>query len=184
MTESDPEAEGQRRDDEGHEDYGEHTHDGDLSKGVKGWMTGYDEGADANEHDERREHDRPSIGGEHGTMVFVLIERALCHEDGIVVALAKDEGAQDDVDDIELNAQQRHDAQYPQPTDGHRQEGQQRQRQTAERGPEEEEHDAGTRPAYVVKVVGEMGGDGGEEGGLSRGGIRGKRKEERGRRNV
>ena len=140
-------------------------------------MAGYDEGADANEHDERREHDRPSIGGEHGTMVLVLIDRALGHEDGIVVTLAKDEGAQDDVDDIELNAQQRHDTQYPQPTDGHRQEGQQRQRQTAERGPEEEEHDAGTRPAYVVKVVGEMGGDGGEEGGLSRGGIRGKRKE-------
>ena len=117
-------------------------------------------------------------------MVIILIDRTLCHKDGIVVTLTKDEGAQDDVDDIELNAQQRHDTQYPQPTDGHRQERQQRQRQTAERSPKEEEHDAGTRPAYVVKVVGEMGGDGGEEGGLSRGGIRGKRKEEGGRRNV
>ena len=85
-------------------------------------MTGNDERADANEHDERRKENRPSIGGEHGTMVFVLIDRALSHEDGVVVALTKDERAQDDVDDIELNAQQRHDAQYPQPTDGHGQE--------------------------------------------------------------
>ena len=125
MTEAEKEAEGQGRDDEGHEDYGEHTYDGDLSKGVKSRMTGNDEGADANEHDERREEDRPAIGGEHGTMVLVLIDRTLRHEDGIVVTLTKDEGAQDDVDDIELNAQQRHDTQDPQPTDDHRQEGQQ-----------------------------------------------------------
>ena len=128
FREAEPEAEGKRGNDEGHEDYGEHAHDGDLSKGVKGWMTGNDEGADANEHNECREYDRPAIGGKHGTMVLVLIDRTLCHEDGIVVALTKDEGAQDDVDDIELNAQQRHDTQDPQPTDGHRQEGQQRQR--------------------------------------------------------
>ena len=119
FREAEPEAEGQRRDDESHEDDGEHAHDGDLSKGVKGRMTGNDEGADANEHDERREHDRPAIRGEHGTMVFVLIDRTLCHEDGIIVALTKDEGAQNDVDNIELNAQQRHDTQYPQPTDSH-----------------------------------------------------------------
>ena len=125
MRKAEKEAEGQGRDDEGHEDYGEHTDDGDLSEGVKGRMTGNDEGADANEHDERREEDRPSIGGEHGAMVLVFVKRALRHEDGIVVALTKDEGAQDDVDDIELNAQQRHDTQDPQPTDGHRQEGQQ-----------------------------------------------------------
>ena len=122
MTEAEPKAEGQGGDDESHEDYGEHAHDGDLSKGVKGWMTGNDEGTDANEHDECREHDRPAIGGKHGTMVLVLIDRTLCHEDGIVVALTKDEGAQDNVDDIELNAQQRHDTQYPQPTDSHGQE--------------------------------------------------------------
>ena len=126
MTEAEPEAEGQGRNDEGHEDYGEHTYDGDLREGVKGWVTGNDEGTDANEHDERREEDRPSIGGEHGTMVLVLIDRALSHEDGVVVALTKDERAQDDVDDIELNAQQRHDTQDPQPTDSHRQERQQR----------------------------------------------------------
>ena len=125
MRKAEKEAEGQGRDDEGHENYGEHTHDGDLSEGVKGRMTGNDEGSDANEHDERREEDRPSIGGEHRSMVLVFVKRALRHEDGIVVTLTKDEGARDDVDDIKLNAQQRHDTQDPQPTDGHRQEGQQ-----------------------------------------------------------
>ena len=109
MTEFDVETEGKRWDDEGHEDYGEHTHDGDFGEGVKGGMTGYDEGTDTNEHDERREDDRTTIGGEHGTMVLVLIDRALGHEDGIVVTLTEDEGAQDDVDDVELDAQQGHD---------------------------------------------------------------------------
>ena len=124
FREAEPEAEGKRGNDEGHEDYGEHAHDGDLSKGVKGRMTGNDEGADDNEHNECREYDRPAIGGKHGTMVLVLIDRTFCHKDGIVVALTKDEGAQDNVDDIELNAQQRHDTQYPQPTDSHGQERQ------------------------------------------------------------
>ena len=124
FREAEPKVEGQGGYDESHEDYGEHAHDGDISKGVKGRMTGNDEGADANEHDERREEDRPSIGGEHGTMVLVFVKRALRHEDGIVVTLTKDEGAQDVVDDIELNAQQRHNTQYPQPTDSHGQERQ------------------------------------------------------------
>ena len=113
ITEFEPKAEDHRGDDEGHEDHGEHTHDGDLSEGVKGRMTSNDEGADANEHDERREEDRSTIGSQHGTMVLVLIDRTFGHKDGIVVALTKDKGAQNDVDDIELDAQQGHNAKYP-----------------------------------------------------------------------
>ena len=116
-------------------------------------MTGNDQGPDTNEHDERRQDDGSTIGCQHGTMVLVLIDSALRHKDGIVVALAKNKCTQDDINDIELNAQQGHDTQNPQPTDGHREEGQQRQRQTAERGPKEEKHDAGTGPADVVEVV-------------------------------
>ena len=119
MTKSYPKAEGQRRDDEGHEHHGEHTHNGDLGQGMEGGMTGYDEGANTNEHDKRREDDGPAIGGQHGTMVLVLIKGTFGHEDGIVVALAEDEGAQDDIDDIKLDAQQGHDTQDPQPADGH-----------------------------------------------------------------
>ena len=140
---------------------------------MEGWMTGYDQRTNTNEHDTGRQEDGPAIGGQHGSMVLVLIKSALGHEDGIVVALAEDKGAQDDIDDIKLDAQQRHDTQNPQPADGHGQERQQCQRQTAERGPEEEEHDAGTGPANVVEVVGEVGGDGGKEGR----GIRGMRNE-------
>ena len=109
MTKSYPKAEDQRRDDEGHEHHGEHTHNGDLGQRMEGGMTGYDEGANTNEHDKRREDDGPAIGGQHGTMVLVLIKGTFGHEDGIVVALAEDEGAQDDIDDIKLDAQQCHD---------------------------------------------------------------------------
>ena len=72
-------------------------------------MTGYDQRTNTNEHDTGRQEDGPAIGGQHGSMVLVLIKSALGHKDGIVVALAKDEGAQDDIDDIKLDAQQGHD---------------------------------------------------------------------------
>ena len=129
-------------------------------------MTGYDERTNTNEHDTGRQEDGSSIGGQHGSTMGVFIKSSLCHKDGIVVALSENKGAQDDIDNIKLDAQQGHDTQDPQPTDGHGEERQQRQRQTAERGPQEEKHDAGTSPADVVEIVGEMTGDGGEEGGI------------------
>ena len=63
-----------------------------------------------NEHDECRQDDRPSVGGQHGPTMGVLIDGALSHEDRIVVTLTKDERAQNDINDIELDAQQRHDS--------------------------------------------------------------------------
>ena len=160
MTEFDVDSEGQWGNGEGHEDYGEHTHDGDFGEGVKGGMTGYDEGTDANEHDERREEDSPSIGGEHRTMVLVLIERALCHEYGVVVSLAENEGCQDNVDQIKLDSHQGHDAQDPYPTDGHGQESEQGQLYVAEREPKEQEDNEGTGPTHIVEVVCEVAGQG------------------------
>jgi len=112
-------AEDHGRNDKGHEHHGEHAHNGDLSQGMEGWMTGYDERTDTNEHDTSRQEDGTTIGGQHRPTVGVLIDSTLGHEDGIVVALSKDKGAQDDVDDIKLYAQQRHNAQDPQPADGH-----------------------------------------------------------------
>lgn len=97
-------------DDESHEHHGEHAHDGNLRQGVKSRMTGCDERADTNEHDECRQDDRPSVGGQHRPAMGVLIDGALSHEDRIVVTLTKDERAQNDIDDIELDAQQGHDS--------------------------------------------------------------------------
>ena len=84
----------------------------------------------------------------------VLILAALGDEDGVVVALSEDEGGEDDVDDVELDAQQRHDAQYPQPAHRHGEEGEQCQFDAAEGEPEEEEDDGGAGEADVVEVVG------------------------------
>ena len=123
-------------------------------------MPGKDQRSDADEHDQGREGNGTLVGGQHLTAMPALVEAALGHEDGVVVALTKDEGGQDDVDQIELDAQQGHDAQDPYPTDSHGQEGEQGQLYVAEREPEEEEDDEGTGPTHIVEVVCEVAGQG------------------------
>ena len=86
-------------------------------------MTARDECADADEHDEGREDDASFVGGEDRLSVHIFRDAAFGDEDGVVVALAEDEGGQNDVDDVELDAEQRHDAQNPYPADSHRDEG-------------------------------------------------------------
>ena len=117
-------------------------------------MLGKDECADADEHDEGREYDAVLVGSKNGFLVYVLADASLGHEDCIVIALTKNESGKDDVDDIEFNAEQGHDAKNPHPTDSHREEGYDGEFDATEREPEEEEYDERTCPTYVVEVVG------------------------------
>ena len=96
-------------------------------------MLGEDECADADEHYQGREDDAPFVGSKDGAFVNIFRDAALRHEDGVVVALTEDEGGEDDVDDVELDAQQRHDAQNPYPADSHRDEGYDGQLDASER---------------------------------------------------
>lgn len=106
MTVTHEPTEHHRRNDKRHEHHREHAHNSDLGKRVKGWMTGRDEGADTNKHNQCRHKYGTAIRSQHWPSMRVLIDGALGHEDGVVVALTEDKRAQDDIDDIELNAQE------------------------------------------------------------------------------
>ena len=90
----------------------------------------------------------------------MFVDKSFGDEDRIVVALAEDEGGQDDVHDVEPDVEQLHEAEDPQPADGHGQEGHEAQFEPPEREPEEEEDDHAARPADVVEVAGQRIGDG------------------------
>ena len=93
------------------------------------------------------------IRSEHLSSVFLFIDGTLGHEDGIVVALSEDKCSQYHIDDIELYVEQPHQSEYPHPADGHWQEREHRQLQTAEREPQEEEHDAAASPSDIVEII-------------------------------
>ena len=115
-------------------------------------MFGEDERADADEHEDAREDDAVAVVLQHPLAIGVFVEQPFRDEDGIVVALAEDEGGQDDVDNIKFDAAQVHDAQDPGPAHRQRQEGQQRQLQTPKREAEEEEHHDAAHIKDVVEI--------------------------------
>ena len=118
-------------------------------------MLGYDQGAHADKHDQGRDDDAVLIGRQQFLAVGIFINQAIGDEDGIVVALTKDKGCQDHIDNIELHAEEHHDSQNPDPSYRHRQECQQAQFQSSERQPQEDEHDKSTGKTDVIEVVGE-----------------------------
>ncbi len=153
------EPEDEWREDVCHQHHGEHSGDGHLCEGMECRVACHDQGTDADEHDQGGDDDGVLVGSQHLAAVGILVHCPFRHEDGVVVALAEDEGGEDDVDDVELHSAQCHDAQYPQPAHRHRHEREGGQLDAAERQPEEEEHDESAGEADVVEVVGEVVGD-------------------------
>ena len=100
------------------------------------------------------------VGGEHFAPVGILITCAFGHEDCVVVALAEDKRGENHVDYVELNVANGHYPQNPQPAHSHGNERRYGQFDAAKRQPQEEEHYAAARPAYVVEVVGQVVGYG------------------------
>ena len=82
-------------------------------------MFGKDECADADEHYQSREDDAAFVGSKNRFLVNIFRDASLGYEDGVVVALTKDEGRQDDIDDVELDAEKRHYTENPNPADSH-----------------------------------------------------------------
>ena len=71
-------------------------------------MAGQNQRTDADKHDDSREDDAAAVALQTAAACGVLIDQSLGDKDGIVIALTEDEGSQDDVDDVELDAQQLH----------------------------------------------------------------------------
>ena len=136
-----------------HEDHRRHTDDGHLCQGTHGGMLGEDQRADADKHQYTTENDTVAVVFQHPLAVGVFVEQALCDENRVVIALTENEGGQNDVHDVELDASQMHDAQNPSPAHRQGQKGQQRQFQAPKREAEEEEHDDAAHIKDVVEVV-------------------------------
>ena len=98
-------------------------------------MLGKNKCAYADEHQDCRQYDASPIAGQSAAASGIFVDQALGDEDGIVVALTKDKSSQDDVDNVELHAQQLHQPQYPYPADSQWQERHQSQLDAAKRQP-------------------------------------------------
>ena len=115
-------------------------------------MLGKDQGTDADKHKDTAEDDTVAVVFQHPLAVGIFVEQPFCDINGVVIALAEDECRQDDVDDVELDAAQMHDAQNPGPAHRQRQEGQKGQLQAPERETKEEEHHDAANIKDVVEV--------------------------------
>ena len=146
-------AEHDGRQPERHVHHHGHADDGHLAQRAQRRMLREDQDADAHQHDEGRQHHTALVGLHHPTAVGVLVHQSLGDEDGVVVALSEDKCGQDDVDDVELQAEQVHAAQYPHPSDGQRQERNDAQLEAAEAQPQEGKDDKGADEAYVVERI-------------------------------
>ena len=139
----------------GHEDDGGHADEGDLGEGTHGRVFGEDEDADADEHEGGGDDDAAAVTAEALLAVGVFVHETLGDEDGVVVALAEDEGGEDDVDNVEFDSGELHHAEYPQPADGEGNEGEEGEFEPSEGEPEEEENDEAADIEDVVEVVAE-----------------------------
>ena len=145
--------EDQRRNDPCHQNHRKHADDGDLGEGMEGRMLGDNQRAHADKHDEGGDDDAVLKRGQQLLLIGKLVDQAVGDKDRVVVALSEDEGGQDDVDDIELHAQHAHDAQDPDPSQGHGEEGQQTQLQPSEGDPKEEEDNESAGETDIVEVA-------------------------------
>ena len=98
-------------------------------------MNSEDQYTDADEHDQRGEDDRlPELRQDRLTCP-AFVEQTFYHEDSVVVALTEDKRRQDDVDDVELQAEDTHDCDDPYPAEYHRYKSNEGNRQVAEAKP-------------------------------------------------
>ena len=79
----------------------------------------------------------------------VFVHQPLGDEDGIVVSLTEDEGREDDIDNVELQAEQAHRPEDPDPTHRERQESGDTHRQAQGQAQEEKDDDAAQKPDPV-----------------------------------
>ena len=146
-------AEDERRHYPCHQHNGEHAHDGYLGQRVESRMLSNYERANAYEHDKGRDDDAVLERRQEFLLVGILVEESVGDEYCIVIALTEDKGGKDDINDVELHAEEIHQSQYPQPAHGHWQERQKAKLQSAEGQPEEQEYYESAGETDVVEVV-------------------------------
>ena len=116
-------------------------------------MLGKSQNANADEHDNGAEHHGIAVGMENLLPRLKLIFQPLGNENAVIISHSKDEGGQDNIHDIELQARQAHDSPDPYPAHCQRQEGHQRKFQRPEADPEEDKDNQTANQADGVKIL-------------------------------
>ena len=97
-------------------------------------MNSEEQRAGHNDENHRRKAYRRLVVVQHlGSLAGGGGEKALHHEDAVIHADAEDEGRDDDIDEIELQAEEPHYALHDIPAESHREEGDDGDRDVAER---------------------------------------------------
>ena len=100
-------------------EYADDADDRDECNRTQSRMLGENECAKSDTGGRGTEEDGDFVRAECVFSSFEFICQAVCDEDGEVIAEAKDESRDDDIDNIELDAAESHDAEYPYPCDEH-----------------------------------------------------------------
>ncbi len=124
--------------DQDHRKDPDHGHDGD---GAKGGMLGEDQDPETDDGRDRGEQDRGLVRGDAFLPVFEVLKVTAGDEDAVVDPEAEDEGADHDVEDVEVNPEKPHYADGPKPTQAHGDESDQGQLQPSEGDQQDEGHD-------------------------------------------
>ena len=128
----------------GEEDGGDHADEGADADGVDGGVAGKEHGEDHDYQYECREEYCALMVVQKGLVLPSRVgEKAVHHEDAVVDSYTEYEGRYDDVDQIELQAEQSHESLDDVPAEEHREERQQRYPYIAEREQQDDEHEYG-----------------------------------------
>ena len=119
-------------------------------------MSGYNERAHADKHDQCGQENASLVGSKEPTAISILVLTPLCHKDGVVIALAENKRGEDHVNDVEVDVQQPHDTKNPDPAHRHWQERQSRQLNVAHGKPQEEKHNETAGPPYIIEGIVEI----------------------------
>ena len=117
-------------------------------------MYGEEEGGHHDNEDDGREEDGHLVPSEHVAVASpCLSEQAFGNENAVVDTHTEDEGGDNDVDEVELQAYNSHVALHHEPTEHHGDEGQERGDDVAERDQQDQQDEQRGDPYGDVEVV-------------------------------
>ena len=119
----DEESEENRLDRIGNQYDRHHSQHGDHGYRFECGVTGKDQYPDPHHRSKCGEEDRRFMGGQQFTTVFIFGQQAVHDEDAEIIAQTENKGRKNNIDDVELDSEERHHAQDEHPADGHRQTG-------------------------------------------------------------
>lgn len=117
-------------------------------------MDGEEQRRHHNDEDGRREEDGHLVPSEHVAVAGSrLFEQAFGDKDAVIHTHAENEGGNDDVDEVEFQADESHVTLHHEPTEHHREEGQQGSDEVAERNQQDDQDEQRRNPNGDIEVI-------------------------------